>query len=180
MSVEDYWFVPLGRERGGLLDLLGLPPDVDEVTVGNANATYQKEVTNGWKRKAREEKKKLDAGELSKGVFDSRKAEFKSEADELLMKLNALVAKYDAKQAALRRRKNEGAEAADPDPWRDAWKAARGPVRELVGWLRAVPPLGSRELDYVALFHVSCEDLERLLQHDDLLEDDVQYVIVDG
>ena len=61
-----YYFVPLGRERGGLLDLLGLPPDATLSEVEDKQAKYRQELQNVFRqnRKALKERPEITLQEF--------------------------------------------------------------------------------------------------------------------
>jgi hypothetical protein len=118
-TLEDnsYYFVSLGRERGGLLDVLGLPPNASELEIGNKEAEYKKRCQSELKNQLKEFNKRLQTGEITKEEVETKTAELKEQKEGKLTKLNEVRAKFDKQLAERRIRRREGKTIDDESGW---------------------------------------------------------------
>ena len=106
-SSEPY-LVPFGREQGGYLDLLGLPPDADDVAARAREAEFRKEVELNLRHRCIALKKSHDEGQLTKEELDEQTRQLIDAKTQRLTELNELKGKFDAIQAERRKLANEG------------------------------------------------------------------------
>jgi hypothetical protein len=117
-SAPDYYFVPLGRERGGYLDLLGLPPDVSEDEAGAKEGEYRLEIEKKFKAARKTLKEKKTRGELTEHEFEKQAKALEEELkNQPLMKLGELKNKFDALQAERR----AASQDCGPNPSTQVW-----------------------------------------------------------
>ncbi|MGZ8993692.1 MAG: hypothetical protein ACXW16_06720, partial [Burkholderiaceae bacterium] len=105
---DEYYFVALGRERGGFLDVLGLPPDTDETQIGRREAEYRLQILSDEKKQRKPWREKLQAKEITQEEFDAKAAEIKAEKDRREREFNELSGKYALLKADQRKLANEG------------------------------------------------------------------------
>ena len=117
LALTDYYIVPMGRERGGLLDLLGLPANPSARQLGDAKASYGTELQNAAVLLKRAAKAQHEAGELTDEERKARFAEATAEENDKLQYYNELVGKYDAEQAQTREQRGQGSQFDDHEPW---------------------------------------------------------------
>ncbi len=113
-STPEYYFVPLGRERGGYLDILGLPPDATEDEAGAKEGDYRLDLDKRFKTARKAIREKVKKGELTEQEFEKQSKVLEEELkNRPLMALGELKSKFDAIQAERRGGENEG-RGADP------------------------------------------------------------------
>src|SRR2546423_13144668 len=92
---QGYYFVPLGRERGGYLDFLGLPPDTDSFGVSEKHATYLKDAERAFKAGRKALKEDLRENRITQQEFDAKVAQLEAERTKKEQQVNELKEKYD-------------------------------------------------------------------------------------
>ena len=108
-TVPAYYFVPLGRERGGLLDFLGLPPDADVGEVGRKQTEYLKSLERAFKDGRKALKKERDEDKtISPQEYDAKRQKLEEERTKKERKLNELKEKFNTAQAERRSAKSAG------------------------------------------------------------------------
>jgi len=155
----DFFFVPLGRERGGYLDLLGLPPDADVTTVGRRELEYWKKSESDFKQGRSKLKDQLQKGKITQEEFDAEVEALKSARTKRDAELNEKKQKYGAAQAERRELVREG-RADESSPWaamcvagvdrQTFWKELtkpRGILSAEPQWLAAVERRWVRDTD---------------------------------
>lgn len=104
----EHYFVPLGREPGGYLDLLGLRPDSDAGARGRKENEYRQQI----KKDALEERKKwkaeLDAKKITQEEFDAKLQVIEDEKTKREKEFNELKKNFDKVVAERRKMANEG------------------------------------------------------------------------
>jgi hypothetical protein len=116
-SDSSYFFVPLGRERGGLLDLLGLAPGATDSEVGDALTVYRAKVKNDTRAKRRELKALVGEGQATAEQFKAQSDEWLAQENELLSQLNEIEAKRDQERAQQRSTERQGLRVMIRDSW---------------------------------------------------------------
>jgi len=107
--IRSHYFVPLGRERGGYLDFLGLPPDVDIGEVGRKKTEYLKSVESAFKQQRKAVRKERDEDKtISPQEYEAKLEQLEEERTKKERKLNELQAKFDVTQAEKRGAKSSG------------------------------------------------------------------------
>src|SRR5690242_13228944 len=101
-SGRSHYFVPLGRECGGYLDFLGLPPDASVGDVGRKQTEYLKGLETTFKERRKEMRKALEESTISAQEFEAKIEQLKDERTKNEQKLNELRAKFDIVQAERR------------------------------------------------------------------------------
>lgn len=165
-SNENYYFVPMGREKGGYLDMLGLPPNATEVQAGQKEAQYLKEAKKEFKARRKAADEKLKAGEITREQFDAQVLEYEKEKDEKLKKLNKLKESFKAAQAQRRKLASEGVQD-DAAVWEDGY--ALGDPREALALLsrpRALPKIGAAFLAKIRERWLGARGIARSAAHE--------------
>lgn len=104
----DFFFVSLGREPGGLLDLLQLPASADEMVVQTKIGDYRKDLESTFKGKRKELREPLKNGGITQEQFDEQVKTWQQEWDDKLAAFNQLKEAFDLKIAEQRRLATEG------------------------------------------------------------------------
>jgi hypothetical protein len=105
---SQYYLVPFGREPGGYLDLLGLPPDASESQAGRRDCEFLKEIDAAFRLKYREAAKSQKAGRITQEEFDAQVKVLEDQKNRQLTELSDLRSKFDLIQSERRRLANEG------------------------------------------------------------------------
>jgi hypothetical protein len=89
VSFLDYYFVPLGREPGGLLELLDLPPTASDGQVANRVAQLLRALDEEYQAKRRQPKAHLDYSNLKARLDEGEitQTEFDAECETLVSRL---------------------------------------------------------------------------------------------
>lgn len=118
-SYADYYFVPLGRERGSYLDILGLPSNATETEAAERENHYRNRIDAESRNRRRRLKVQLDyqalahkvsSGEMDASAFEGGLEELRSKfvnVKQLDAKLNRGVIDQDGYDAELRRLEGE-------------------------------------------------------------------------
>jgi len=98
----DFYFVSFGREPGGYLDVLKLPPNTNAAKVADTDRTYRREIEQSFReiRKTLKEEEKSGVLTPEESCAAVKKAE--DEKSEKLRKLNGLKETYSRGQAQRR------------------------------------------------------------------------------
>jgi len=76
----SYYFVPLGRDRGGYFDLLKLPPTADQVQAINAEGIYINELEIAFKAKRKSLRDSLGSKKITQEEFDEQERRRRGQA----------------------------------------------------------------------------------------------------
>jgi len=151
---SEYYFVPLGREKGSLFDLLGLEPGASEAEVDKAKGQYKLQVENERRRKVRELVPRLDGDEITQEEFDARLEQWQTEADAKKTQLNLLWTAYSEGELAHKRGlKRDGKKIEEYVAWQEMeCSLAREPqaLWEAATRRRPLPRLSEAFLEAVA------------------------------
>jgi hypothetical protein len=116
----EYYFVPLGRERGGYLEFLGLPPDADLAAIAKAEVDYR----NTLKNKLKEQRKPLldqrNAKQITAEEYKAKDEELVAKNSKALAEFGELKQKFDRLQAERRKLAQQG-HAEKNSVWVDAY-----------------------------------------------------------
>lgn len=107
-SLDQYYFVPLGRERGSYLDLLDLPPTASIGEAKKAEVQYKKSIEKVFKSKRKELRLKLKDNTITQEEFDERVKEWEDEKTQKNIELNKLNENFKKAQAEKRKLQNRG------------------------------------------------------------------------
>jgi len=125
--------VPLGRERGGLLDFLGLPPDARVGEVGKKKTQRMNKISQDFIDQRKSLREKLAAKEITQQEFDAEVEKLEEIKNKAKLKLNELQSKFDALQAEKRGAKNAGRQE-DEAIWLEMYRFTPDPT-ELTNFL---------------------------------------------
>ncbi len=117
MATNQY-FVSFGREQGGLLALLGLPPDTSIAEVGRKKRDYQKSLDGDLRKRRSELKAEREAGRITPEIFEAEAEKEGTEKTARLTKLNALSEAWE-KGRSQRRALFQSAETSSGSIWRE-------------------------------------------------------------
>ena len=70
-NLSRYYFVALGRERGGYLDTIGLPANASEIEVGKAEREYTLALQKEHKLSRKKLKATLEEKKITQEEFDA-------------------------------------------------------------------------------------------------------------
>jgi hypothetical protein len=104
----DYYFVPLGRERGGFLDRLALPPDADAKQVAAKEREYRKRIAEQSNQERKKWAEELEARNITQEEFEAKVEAIRSEKTRRETEINELKKKFRASQADRRALENSG------------------------------------------------------------------------
>lgn len=132
-EIDDYYFVSFGREQGGLLEFLGLPPDARDSLVVKTLRESRQEVKKSKKMRTRELSQKRKSGEitLTDEEFEAEKKQIDEEANEQEVKLNELKSQFD-KVVAEKRELARSGRTDDSVNWQDMYRTFGSPSNEVV------------------------------------------------
>jgi hypothetical protein len=118
----EFYFVPLGRERGGLLDFLGLPPDANDEVVNMAKAEYALQLKN----KVRQERGRLleqkKAKEITEEEYQAKQQELGARQSKEETDFNELNEKFEVLRSERRKHEREGIKETGA-VWADAYQS---------------------------------------------------------
>ena len=98
-----YYFVPLGREKGGYLELLELPPTVSLGEAKNAERLYKKGLEKEFRRKRKSLRESLSKKEITQEEFDERVKKWEDKKTQKNVELNKLNQTFQNAQAEKRK-----------------------------------------------------------------------------
>jgi len=152
-----YFFVPLGRERGGYLDLLKLPPTANLAQVINAENMYINELEGDFKIKKRKPlKESLKLKKITQEEFDEQVKVWKDEKTQATVELNKLKGNFRKAMAEKRKLANQGIQIKD-HVWQDIHLA--GKKEDLISHLATMSgPLERITSEQLETFINSMED----------------------
>ncbi len=134
-TVGEYYFVPLGRERGGYLDLVELPPTATGVEASKAELAYRTSLERDFKTRRKGLRERHKADELTKEEFDAAVDEHKAIWEAKKTELNKKKEVFTAQEAERRRLANEG-KADETIVWDEMYRAFDDRPGELFERLR--------------------------------------------
>jgi hypothetical protein len=111
---QGYYFVPLGRERGGYLDFLGLAPDADAYGVSEKHLAYLEDAERAFKKGRAALREELKENKITKQEFDAKVAQLEAERTKKEQQLNELKEKYEAVVGDARRGARNARRPPDP------------------------------------------------------------------
>jgi F0F1-type ATP synthase epsilon subunit len=82
---SDFYFVPFGKERGGYLDLLGLPPNASEAEVATRGVEHRKQADKERREKAKELADKQKSGNITKEEYEAEYARLEEGRNKFLL-----------------------------------------------------------------------------------------------
>ncbi|MGD2088738.1 MAG: hypothetical protein PVH61_21345 [Candidatus Aminicenantes bacterium] len=150
---EDYYFVPLGREPGSYLDVLGLPPTASEVEAKNRQEEYLLGLIKDFKNKRKKLRERKEKKEITEEEFNAQVKEWKEEKRKKEVDLNKKEENYDLSLAEERKLKNMGF-VDDNVIWLDMYKSLSSStdseyLKELFFKKRPLPEIEQSLLDIV-------------------------------
>jgi len=120
--IDDYYFVPLGREPGSYLDFLGLPPTASEIEVAAKDRAYRRQLGCDFRTSRSELIKKRDHNEITEEEYNSGVKKLEEERTEKRIEINKLREKYNLEPAEKRRILNMGLKD-DSAVWVDMYES---------------------------------------------------------
>ena len=96
------FFVPFGREPGGLLEFLELPATATEAEIGQRRAAKKNQINRDAKGKKAALAEELNQGAITQAEHDERQAKIDSEKTALLDRFNDLNNAYNAQKSQQR------------------------------------------------------------------------------
>lgn len=127
--IDDYYFVPLGRERGGYLDHLELPPTAKPDEISKRAVAKEKEAERKYKEGCKEANSQFKDGVITKEEQAKLTDQIKEEKEKQLRSLRELKAAYDLKFKESREWREKGFRAHE-----QVWRP----------WLPMYPELGRK------------------------------------
>ncbi len=147
-SDADYYFVPLGRERGGVLDLLGLPPNASDQEINARLTEYRRELREACNERKKELGERHEQGEMTKEEYDAKVRELRESRNDEEAELNRLKRKLDTGRAGRRGAGHRGVEQ-DTTVWFDVCQSGEVSREELIRLMvsrRPIPNINPRFL----------------------------------
>lgn len=112
---EERYFVPLGRERGGLLDVLGLSADATETQVKRKIGEHIDKIDQELRARNRELKARHKATLISPEELQAKLDESEKIRTDTRVEFSRIKGTYDA--GGVQRRALRGAAAQEDDAW---------------------------------------------------------------
>ena len=133
-----HYFVSFGRERGGLLALLGLRPDAAIAEIRRKCTEYRSSLTTSFRETHQKLKKSRDDGLTTKEEFDAELEKASKEKTDKTANFNTLVTAWDRARGQLRGLANTG-RSDNRDGWKEMYRILPGAELQLS--LRSPSPL---------------------------------------
>lgn len=118
---DDYYFVPFGRDPGGLLDVLGLSPEASAADVEDALGKYRKHIDNEMRAERKAQRERRDKGDITPEEFERIRDELMHQADARTARLNELKEPYDGQIAERRRLRQKGIQVREDVLWQQMY-----------------------------------------------------------
>ena len=115
-ALSNYYFAPLGRQPGGYLDFLGLPPNASEAEARVALRARRRQSREEFVAERTTFRERKEAGEITEEQFKAAVAELETKKNDKLCKLNELTEELNRVLAELRIRARAGF-TADNEAW---------------------------------------------------------------
>jgi len=137
-SLTERFIVPLGREKGGYLDLLGLPADASPAEIASRGKEFRSGIDLDFRSARKALREKLKSSEILREDFDAQVVELEKIKNNREAEANQLRSKFENLQAEHRRLANAGRQRED---------AAFGDLRTLLPgglaefWIKLDSPL---------------------------------------
>lgn len=144
-STQDYgrFIVPLGREKGGYLDLLGLPTNAAPAEIAARGKDYRSSIDVEFKTSRKALKERLREAEITQEDYDAQVAQLEKVKNERETEVNQLKTKFEHLQAEHRRLANAGRQREDAT-FGDLQTFLPGGLSEL--WAKLDSPLPVRQV----------------------------------
>jgi hypothetical protein len=147
-SQDEYYFVPLGRERGGFLDILGLPANADVAAIAAKENEHRRQIKKDAVEQRAKWKKKQQAGEITPQELENKYAEIKTETTNRETECNDLKRKFEVLQAERRKLANEGRRDTTT-AWENAYASFKMDRESFWNFLTKARPLPTCTADYL-------------------------------
>lgn len=149
--LKELYLVPFGREPGGYLDVLGLPPNATGAAVAEQAKQYRQKLRTELRTKVKDLIARQESGEITKEEFESRKAELEADANKGEADFNKLKETYDQQRSQQRGMKRSGQqeEAAGWVPLLRGLDGDADTVRQLLARRRPLPQVSPEFIDQV-------------------------------
>jgi hypothetical protein len=143
---ETQYFVSFGRERGGLLSVLGLRPGVPLVEIRGKCVQYRASLNTAYREALQTLKKRRDRGEITPEEFEAEDTKAKQERTDKTAQFNSVVAAWEKQQGQLREMASSGV-TRNQNGWRQMYRAVS--VDELNHELSRPSPLPRFDPEWV-------------------------------
>ena len=117
----DYYFVPLGREPGGYLDVLGMPPDASPGDIGARDSAYRKELLQEFKDSRRRYRLRLKRGQVTEAEYKAEEARLEQVKNDKEVQLNKLKTKFEGANSE-RRGVGAAGQLSDDAAWFEMYR----------------------------------------------------------
>lgn len=139
---NQYYFVPLGRDRDGYLALLSLPPTASIGEAKKAEVQYKKSIERDFKIKRGELRSKLKDNNITQEEFDAQVKEWEDQKTQKNVELNKLNESFKKAQAEKRKLHNKGIKDTnvvwlemykeyDRENFFKEWRSGKKPLRTI-------------------------------------------------
>jgi hypothetical protein len=145
---NEYYLVPFGREPGGYLDVLGLPPNASKSAASNRSREFIQNEKNEAKKRYKALAAKQEKNEITKEECEAEKGRIEAALNKRLAELNKLKEPYDAAVSQAKKLK-EGGYEAEPTGWVEMSNSLDGDPYKLWGLLSKRRPLPRVSEDFL-------------------------------
>ena len=108
---HEFYFITLGREPGGYLDVLGLGLNAGKGEIGTKEREFRQKIKKETKEKIRALNERLKSKEITKDEFNTQSEQYQEEQTRRLSEINDLKKGYE--EEISQRRKNNNLGLAD-------------------------------------------------------------------
>jgi hypothetical protein len=149
--LKELYLVPFGREPGGYLDVLGLPPNAPVAAVSEQAKKYRQKLRTELRTQVKDLIARQESNEITKEELESRKADLEVEANKREADLNKLKETYDQQRSQQRGLKRSGQqeEAAGWVPLLRGLDGDADTLRQLLARKRPLPRVSQEFVDRV-------------------------------